>query len=250
MLNDDQLLRYNRQILLPSWDIAAQTRLAEASVLVVGLGGLGCPLAQQLVLAGVGRLVLADFDTVELSNLQRQMLHHDADIGRYKVDSARDSLLALRSDVVIDTLPQRVDEALLQELLGSVDAVADCCDNFATRELISRVTWRLEKPVISAAAIAWQGQLAVFDARQPASACYRCLYPESDDAALTCSEAGVMATTVAVMGSWQAQEVLKVLTGTGEALCGQLLLWDGRVNDIRRVRTPRDPACPVCSIQE
>ena len=138
MLNDDQLLRYNRQILLPSWDIAAQTRLASASVLVVGLGGLGCPLAQQLVIAGVGRLVLADFDTVELSNLQRQMLHHDADIGRYKVDSARDSLLALRSDVVVETLPQRIEEALLQELLRSVDAVADCCDNFATRELINR----------------------------------------------------------------------------------------------------------------
>lgn len=250
MLDDQQLLRYNRQILLPSWDIAAQTRLADASVLVVGLGGLGCPLAQQLVLAGVGRLVLADFDTVELSNLQRQMLHHDADIGRLKVESARDSLRALRPDVVIETLPQRMDEALLQEWLGKVDAVADCCDNFVTRELISRVAWHAGKPVISAAAIGWQGQLAVFDPRQPHSACYRCLYPESDDAALTCSDSGVMATTVAVMGSWQAQETLKVLTGTGETLCGQLLLWDGRVNDIRRVRTPRDPACPVCSRKE
>lgn len=249
MLNDDQLLRYNRQILLPSWDIAAQTRLAGASVLVVGLGGLGCPLAQQLVLAGVGRLVLADFDRVELSNLQRQMLHHDADIGRFKVESARDSLLALRSDVVIEVLPQRVDEALLQELLHSVDAVADCCDNFATRELINRCAWQARTPVVSAAAIGWQGQLAVFDATQPQSACYRCLYPESDDAALTCSDSGVMATTVAVMGSWQAQEVLKVLTGSGQTLCGQLLLWDGMVNDIRRVRTPKDPACPVCSIQ-
>lgn len=247
MLTDDQLLRYNRQILLPSWDIAAQTRLASASVLVVGLGGLGCPLAQQLTLAGVGRLLLADFDRVELSNLQRQMLHHDEDIGRFKVDSARDSLKALRADVVVDVLPERMQEANLLDAIARVDAVADCCDNFATRELINRCAWALKKPVISAAAIAWQGQLTVFDARHPQSACYRCLYPESDDAALTCSDNGVMATTVAVMGSWQAQEVLKVLTGTGESLAGQLVLWDGQVNEVRRIRTPRDPACPVCS---
>lgn len=247
LLTDDQLLRYHRQILLPTWDIAAQSQIASASVLVVGLGGLGCPLAQQLTLAGIGRLLLADFDRVELSNLQRQMLHHDADIGRFKVESARDSLLALRADVVIDILPERMDEARLMQALASVDAVADCCDNFATRELINRCAWALKKPVISAAAIAWQGQLSVFDATQAESACYRCLYPESDDAALTCNDNGVMTTTVAVMGSWQAQEVLKVLTKTGESLCGQLLLWDGRVNEVRRVRTPRDPACPVCS---
>mgnify|MGYP003461020431 FL=1 len=249
MLTDDQLLRYNRQILLPSWDIAAQTRLATASVLVVGLGGLGCPLAQQLTLAGVGRLLLADFDRVELSNLQRQMLHHDADIGRYKVESARDSLVALRADVIVDVLAERMEEASLLRALARVDVVADCSDNFATRELINRCAWRLKKPVVSAAAIAWQGQLSVFDANHSGSACYRCLYPASDDAALTCSENGVMTTTVAVMGSWQAQEVLKVLTGTGESLCGHLLLWDGRVNEVRRVRTPRDPACPVCSNQ-
>ncbi len=249
MLNDAQLLRYNRQILLPGWDIVAQEKLASATVLVVGLGGLGCPLAQYLASAGVGRLILCDFDRVEVTNLQRQVLHHDADVGRYKVDSAADKLRVINPDVRIDTLSQPLDEALLTQWLPEVDVVADCCDNFATRELVNALTWAAARPLVSAAAIAWQGQLAVFDRRRGDSACYRCLYPAADDEALTCSESGVMATTVAVIGSWQAQEVLKVIAGVGQTLTGQLLLWDGQVNEVRRVRTPRDPACPVCSVQ-
>lgn len=249
MLSDEQLLRYNRQILLPDWDIAAQEKLAAATVLVIGLGGLGCPLAQYLAAAGVGRLILCDFDRVEVTNLQRQILHHDADVGRYKVDSAADKLRVINPGVRVDVLPQALDAALLAQVLPAVDVVADCCDNFATRELANAAAWAAGRPLVSAAAIAWQGQLAVFDPRRTESACYRCLYPAADDEALTCSEAGVMATTVAVIGSWQAQEVLKVIAGVGKPLTGQLLLWDGQVNEVRRVRTPRDPGCPVCSVQ-
>lgn len=246
MLDDDRLLRYHRQILLPAWDIAGQERLAAATVLVVGLGGLGCPLAQVLTAAGVGRLILADFDVVELTNLQRQSLHGEADLGRLKVDSAADSLRTIRADMRLECLPQAVDEALLAAWLPEVDVVADCCDNFATRDLVSAMAWAAGKPVVSAAAIGWQGQLAVFDPRRDDSACYRCLFPVADEQALTCSEAGVMASTVAVMGSWQAQEVLKVIAGAGETLAGRLLCWDGLVNEVRRLRAPRDPACPAC----
>jgi len=249
MLSDAQLLRYNRQILLPGWDLPAQEKLAAATVLVVGLGGLGCPLAQYLAAAGVGRLILCDFDHVEITNLQRQVLHHDADIGRLKVESAADKLRLINPGVRVEACARAVDGELLARWLPEVDVVADCCDNFATRDLVSAAAWRAGKPLVSAAAIGWQGQLAVFDPRRAASACYRCLYPAADEEAPTCSEAGVMATTVAVIGSWQAQETLKVIAGVGEPLTGQLLLWDGQVNEVRRVRTPRDPACPVCSVQ-
>ncbi|MEL0027656.1 MAG: molybdopterin-synthase adenylyltransferase MoeB [Perlucidibaca sp.] len=249
MLNDEQLLRYNRQILLPDWDVAAQERLLAATVLVVGLGGLGCPLTQYLAAAGVGRLILCDFDQVEITNLQRQVLHHDEDVGRLKVASAADKLRRINPALRIETCAQVVDEAFLARWLPEVDVVADCCDNFATRDAVSRAAWRAGVPLVSAAAIGWQGQLAVFDPRDQGSACYRCLYPAADEDAPTCSEAGVMATTVAVMGAWQAQEVLKVIAGAGRPLTGQLLLWDGQVNEVRRVRTPRDPACPVCSVQ-
>ncbi len=249
MLSDDQLLRYSRQIMLPDWDVPGQEKLVAATVLVVGLGGLGCPLAQYLAAAGVGRLILCDFDHVDITNLQRQVLHHDADVGRLKVESAADKLRVINPGVRVEMLAQVVDAALLARLLPEVDVVADCCDNFATREAVSAAAWAAGKPLVSAAAIGWQGQLAVFDPRHVESACYRCLYPGADDEAPTCSEAGVMATTVAVIGSWQAQEVLKVVAGAGKTLTGQLLLWDGQVNEVRRVRTPRDPACPVCSVQ-
>lgn len=249
MLSDEQLLRYNRQILLPDWDVAGQEKLAAATVLVVGLGGLGCPLAQYLAAAGVGRLILCDFDHVEITNLQRQVLHHDADIGRYKVESAADKLRVINPGVRVETINRAVDAELLARLLPEVDVVADCCDNFATRDTVAAAAWSIGRPLVSAAAIGWQGQLAVFDPRRAESACYRCLYPAADEEALTCSEAGVMATTVAVIGSWQAQEVLKVIAGVGETLTGRLLLWDGQVNEVRRVRTPRDPVCPVCSVQ-
>lgn len=251
MLDDDQLLRYHRQILLPEWDIAGQEKLSAATVLVVGMGGLGCPLAQYLAAAGAGRLILSDFDTVEVTNLQRQVLHHEADVGRLKVESAAAKLRALNGGVRVEVLAEVVDDALLARWLPEVDVVADCCDNFATRERVAAAAWRAGVPLVSGAAIGWQGQLAVFDPRARESACYHCLYPPGgDDEAPTCSENGVMATTVAVIGSWQAQEVLKVIAGTGTTLSGRLLCWDGLRNDVRKLHAARDPACPVCSARQ
>lgn len=246
-LSDAELLRYHRQLLLPSWDIAAQEKLRAATVLILGLGGLGCPVAQYLAAAGVGRLLLIDDDRVDLSNLQRQPLHGDADIGRLKVESAAESLRALNPQVEIVTVAMRADAALLARWLPEVAVIADCCDNFATRDMINASAWAARVPVVSAAAIAWQGQLSVFDARESASPCYRCLYPESHDAEQTCNAIGVMASTVAVMGSWQTNEILKLIAGVGSNLCGQLLLWDGLDSRVRTLRIPRDHACPVCS---
>ncbi len=249
MLTDAELLRYSRQILLPGWDIAAQERVRAARVLIVGLGGLGCPAAQTLAAAGVGTLVLCDFDVVELSNLQRQCLHHEADIGRLKVDSAADKLAAINPLVTLLREPHPVDADLLAGWLPEVDLVLDCCDNFATRDEVARLCWQARIPLVSAAALGWDGQLAVYDARAAGTACYRCVFPAADEDAPACADAGVMASTVAVMGSWQAQEALKLLAGVGEPLRGQLLLWQGSNNSVRRVRTSQDPACPVCGNQ-
>ncbi len=246
-LSDAELLRYHRQILLPSWDIAAQQKLRAATVLVLGLGGLGCPVAQYLAAAGVGRLILLDDDRVDISNLQRQPLHGEADVGRLKVESAAASLKALNPLVEIVTVAARADAALLARWMPEVAVVADCCDNFSTRDLINASAWSAQVPVVSAAAIAWQGQLSVFDARDAKSPCYRCLYPDSLDAEQTCNDVGVMASTVAVMGSLQANEILKLIAGVGSNLCGKLLLWDGHQANMRTLRIPRDVACPVCS---
>ncbi len=247
MLSDDMLLRYHRQILLPSWDVAGQEALHNACVLIVGLGGLGSALSQYLVAAGVGRVKLVDFDHVEVTNLQRQPIHGEADVGRLKVVSAGHSLRAINSHCVIEEFAQALNADCFTELTQEVDVIADCCDNFATRDLINALAWPAGIPVVSAAAIGWQGQLAVFDPRRAESACYRCVYPDVDEAAASCNEAGVMAPTVAVIGSWQAQEVLKVIANIGDSLVGQLLLWDGFSNEVRRLRTPRDPACAVCA---
>lgn len=246
-LSDAELLRYHRQILLPSWDIAAQQKLRTATVLVLGLGGLGCPVAQYLAAAGVGRLILLDDDRVDISNLQRQPLHGEADVGRLKVESAAASLKALNPLVDIVTVAARADADLLAQWMPEVAVVADCCDNFVTRDLINASAWAAQVPVVSAAAIAWQGQLSVFDARDAKSPCYRCLYPDSLDAEQTCNDVGVMASTVAVMGSLQANEIFKLVAGVGSNLCGQLLLWDGHQASMRTLRIPRDAACPVCS---
>ncbi len=246
-LSDAELLRYHRQILLPSWDIAAQQKLRAATVLVLGLGGLGCPVAQYLAAAGVGRLILLDDDRVDISNLQRQPLHGEADVGRLKVESAAASLKALNPLVEIVTVAARADADQLARWIPEVAVVADCCDNFATRDLINASAWAAQVPVVSAAAIAWQGQLSVFDARDAKSPCYRCLYPDSLDAEQTCNDVGVMASTVAVMGSLQANEILKLIAGVGSNLCGKLLLWDGHQASMRTLRILRDVACPVCS---
>lgn len=246
MLTDAQLLRYNRQILLHDFDVAGQERLLAARVLVVGLGGLGCPAALYLAAAGVGRLLLADGDMVELSNLQRQIAHGEKDVGRNKAVSAANAIEALNSGVAVEVVPERLTEQSLPELLTRVDLVVDATDNFPVRFALNRACIARGVPLVSAAAVRSEGQLAVFDPHR-GGPCYRCLYPDSTaTTALSCAESGVLAPLVGVMGSLQAMEALKVLTGYGEPLRGSLLLLDLHSMDIRRLALPRCPDCPDC----
>lgn len=246
MLSDEELLRYSRQIMLPDFDIAAQEALRAARVLVVGLGGIGCPVALYLAAAGVGELVLADFDTVEASNLQRQVLHGTADIGRAKTASAADRLRALNPHVALRDVRAPLDGDSLPALLATVDLVVDGCDNFATRDAVNAACVAAGRPLVSAAAIGYGAQLAVFDARQPASPCYRCLYPAKDEAAAGCSENGVLAPVTGVVGTLAATEAIKVITGIGQPLIGRLWLWEAGPAIMRTLSVRRDPDCPVC----
>lgn len=245
-VDDQQLLRYSRQILLPQIDIAGQQRLLDSRVLIVGLGGLGAPVALYLAAAGVGTLVLADHDQVDLTNLQRQIIHQSADIGRAKVDSAGDRLLALNPQVSIRRIQQALADTALQEAVADVDLVLDCSDNFATRQAVNAACVSLKKPLVSGAAIRLEGQLSVFDPRQPDSPCYQCLYGNGGEEALSCSEAGVIGPLVGLVGSLQALEALKLLAGFGEPLVGRLLLIDALSSRFREMRIRRDPACACC----
>ncbi|MFR0672757.1 molybdopterin-synthase adenylyltransferase MoeB [Enterobacterales bacterium AW_CKDN230030176-1A_HGKHYDSX7] len=246
MLSDQALLRYSRQILLPQVDIEGQLRLQRSRVLIVGLGGLGSPVALYLAGAGVGELHLADFDEVDVTNLQRQILHDTASVGASKVDSALQRLSALNPEVRLVAHRQALDDEALVEAVGAVDLVLDCSDNFATREAVNRACVRQEKPLVSGAAIRLEGQLTVFDTRQAHSPCYHCLYGHGSEAELTCSEAGVLGPLVGLVGSLQALEALKVLAGFGETLVGRLLLIDALGTRLRELRVKRDPGCAVC----
>ncbi|WP_339856425.1 molybdopterin-synthase adenylyltransferase MoeB [Pseudohongiella acticola] len=246
-MRDEQLLRYSRQIMLPAFDVEGQTRLLNATVLVVGVGGLGSPVAMYLAAAGVGHLILVDDDVVEISNLQRQVAHRESALGGSKVESARQTLLALNSDVKITTVNERVDRMLLEKLIGRpVDLVVDACDNFSTRFAINAVCVKHKVALVSGAAIRLEGQVAVFDSRQPDSPCYQCLYQDGDDEQMSCARNGVLAPVVGVIGSMQALEAIKVLSGMGKSLCGRLLLFDAMSSTWRELRLPRDPACKVC----
>ncbi|MDH5172113.1 MAG: molybdopterin-synthase adenylyltransferase MoeB [Gammaproteobacteria bacterium] len=245
-LTDEQLLRYNRQILLHDFDVAGQERLLRARVLVVGLGGLGCPAALYLAAAGVGTLLLADGDAVEISNLQRQIAHGDADIGRNKAASAADAIAALNPGVAVEVIARRLTEVELPPLVARVDLVVDATDNYPARFALNRACIAAGVPLVSAAAVRAEGQLSVFDPVR-GGPCYRCLYPEEADvAAATCSESGVLAPLVGVLGSLQAMEALKILAGFGEPLRGTLLLLDLRSMDIRRLALPPRTDCPDC----
>ncbi len=249
-MDDEQLLRYSRHILLPQIGEPGQQKLLDARVLIVGLGGLGSPLAMYLAASGVGHLVIADFDHVELSNLQRQIIHHTDDIGRAKVDSARDTLLALNPLINITTLPGRMSEKILYEQITQADVVADASDNFATRFALNAACVKTRTPLVSGAAIRMEGQVAVFRADLDDNPCYRCLYhDEQNDAQENCSRLGVFAPLLGVIGSMQAIEVLKVLLGIGTSLAGRLLLFDALHMEWRTVGLRKDPACPVCSLQ-
>lgn len=246
MLDDDALLRYSRQILLKQIDIEGQLRLSRSRVLIVGLGGLGSPVALYLAAAGVGELHLADFDTVDLTNLQRQILHDSASIGMSKVDSATTRLAALNPQVQLVAHRQALDSDSLAAAVAAVDLVLDCSDNFSTREAVNAACVSAGKPLVSGAAIRLEGQLSVFDPRNPDSPCYHCLYGHGSEAELTCSEAGVVGPLVGLVGSLQALEALKLLAGFGEPLVGRLLLIDALGSRFRELRVKRDPACGVC----
>lgn len=243
---DDELLRYSRQIMLPQFDVAGQQRLASARVLIVGLGGLGCPVALYLAGAGVGELVLADFDRVDLTNLHRQIAHGVADLGKAKVESAREAIAALNPLVKVRTLTQPLQDDLMDAQVALVDAVVDCTDNFATRFALNKACVKAGKPLISGAAIRMEGQVSVFDTRSSENPCYQCLYAHVDEEQLTCSEVGVMAPLVGIVGSVQALETIKVLSGLGQPLSGRLLLLDAMTMSWREFRVKRDPQCPVC----
>lgn len=246
MLSDTQLLRYSRQIMLGDLDVAGQERLLQSRVLIVGLGGLGCPVALYLAAAGVGHLLLADGDSVELSNLQRQICHGEADLGRSKVGSAAQSIAALNRETSVKTLPQRLGYEDLLQALTEIDLVVDASDSFATRFAINRACFEASVPLVSGAAIRSEGQVAVFNPAQ-GSPCYRCLYTDAaDDEQLSCSESGVLAPIVGVIGSLQALEAVKILAQFGEPIVGSMLLIDGWSLQVRRVKLKRDPQCPVC----
>ncbi len=245
-MDDRELLRYSRQIMLPEVDIEGQHRLRSACALVVGLGGLGSPIALYLAAAGVGRLVLNDHDAVDLSNLQRQIVHREASIGAPKAESAAASVTTLNPLVNVQIIGHRLAADTLDELLAEVDVVLDATDNFASRYLLNDACWRAKKPLISGAAIRWEGHIASFDPRVPDSPCYRCLYPQADDAALNCAENGVIAPLVGVVGTLQAMEAVKLITGIGDALVGRVLYYDAKRSEWRDFKLPKRPDCPVC----
>lgn len=244
-MTDEELLRYSRQILLPDFDIVGQERLGRSHALIVGLGGLGSAAAMYLAAAGVGRLILVDFDKVDLSNLQRQIVHRTADIGRPKVESARDTLRALNPLVEIVAVPKALDDAELRDRVEQADVVVDASDNLPTRLAINAACVRVKVPLVSGAAIRLEGQVLVW---RPGGegACYRCLYRGADTNPDTCAQTGVLAPVVGIIGSVQAVEAIKVLTGFGETLAGRLLLLDAARMEWRTIKARRDPACPAC----
>jgi len=247
-MNDAELLRYSRHILLPEIGIEGQECLRAARVLIVGLGGLGCPAALYLAAAGVGTLLVADGDRVDETNLQRQILHRRATVGQNKADSACSALLALNPSCHIEPIPARLEGARLAETVARADLVLDCSDNFATRHAINAAAVAARKPLVSGAAIRFAGQLTVFDMRQPQSPCYHCLFPQGEEVEeLRCAVMGVLAPLTGIIGCAQAAEALKLLIGCGESLVGRLLLLDGLAMRWREVRVPRDAACPVCA---
>ena len=244
-MDDNQLLRYSRQIMLPQVDAIGQQKLLDSSILIVGMGGLGSPAAMYLASAGIGQLILADFDKVELSNLQRQIIHGTDDIGRDKVDSAFDTLKQLNPDITITRFKHKLDDQTLDDLVPQVDLVIVGCDNFATRFAVNRACVKHHKPLVSGAAIRFEGQVSVFlnDGNGP---CYHCLYKEGGEEEMRCSENGVLAPVTGVIGSFQAVEAIKVLLQIGETLSGRLLVFDALHMEIRTLKLRKDPTCGVC----
>lgn len=246
-MDDNQLLRYSRHILLPQIGIEGQERLLNAHALVIGAGGLGSPIALYLAAAGVGTITLCDGDTVDLTNLQRQIAHFTHSLGTNKAQSAQRTLAAINPETRVIAVPHRVEGDELALLVSQADIVLDASDNFATRHAINRACVAHKKPLVSGAAVRFDGQVTVFDLRHPASPCYHCLFPEGGESEdVRCSIMGVFAPLVGIIGSVQAAEALKLLAGAGQALNGRLLLLDGLQMEWRSIRLKKDPACPAC----
>jgi adenylyltransferase/sulfurtransferase len=247
-LDDEQLLRYSRHILLPEIGIDGQQRLAAAHALVVGAGGLGSPVTLYLAASGVGRLTVCDHDKVDLTNLQRQIAHDTTTIGLPKVESARRRLQLINPQTRVDAIEERVAGERLKQLVSDADVVIDATDNFATRHAINRACVEFRKPLVSGAGIRFDGQIAVFDLRRADSPCYHCLFPEQGELEeMRCAVMGVFAPLVGIVGSVQAAEALKLIMGIGESLSGRLLLLDALAMQWRSIRLNRDASCAVCA---
>lgn len=244
-MTPEQRLRYSRQIRVRGIGEAGQQRLLEARVLIIGMGGLGSPAALYLAAAGVGTLVISDYDRVEASNLQRQIIHRQADIGEHKARSAQRALEALNPECRVIARDWQLDDEELAEEVHRADLVLDCCDNFATRFALNRACVQQRRPLVSGAAVRQEGQIiSLLPGQGP---CYQCLYPAGLEGEEGCALEGVLAPLVGVMGSLQALQAVQLLTGQGATLAGRLLLFDGAAMHWRTVRVPQDPACPVCA---
>ena len=246
-MTDEQLLRYSRHILLDALGIEGQERILAAHALIIGAGGLGSPAALYLASAGVGRITLVDDDSVDFTNLQRQILHTQARVGMAKAESGRQALQAINPDIEIVPLQQRLAGAALDELVAGADVILDCSDNFATRHAINRACVHHKKPLVSGAAIRFDGQISVYDLRRDAAPCYHCLFPEGEDVEeVRCAVMGVFAPLTGIIGTMQAAEALKLVAGIGEPLVGRLLLLDALDMEWRSVSFKKDTACAVC----
>ena len=247
-MNDDELLRYSRHILLPEIGIDGQEKFQRSHALVMGAGGLGSPVALYLASAGVGTLTLCDGDTVDLTNLQRQIVHRTEAIGRPKVESARDTLYGVNPETKVEIIAAQVAGEQLHQLVAQADVVLDGCDNFATRHAVNRACVTHKKPLVSGAGVRFDGQVSVFDMRDANAPCYACLFPEdAQGEELRCAVMGVFAPLTGIVGCIQAAEALKLLTGAGKTLAGQLLLIDALTMEIRTIRLKKDAGCAVCA---
>lgn len=247
-MDDRQLLRYSRHLLLDDIGVEGQQRLLDSHALIVGAGGLGSPVALYLASAGVGQITLVDDDTVDLTNLQRQIMHTEARVGQPKVASAEAAIGALNPGVRVRRVAQRADEAQLTELAAAADIVLDCTDNFSTRQALNRACVATGRPLVSGAAIGFDGQISVYDPRRAASPCYACVFPPTQAVEeARCATMGVFAPLVGIIGTLQASEALKLLCGIGEPLVGRLLMLDARRTEWTELRVPRQADCPVCS---
>ena len=247
-MNDHELLRYSKQIMLPQIDVEGQQKIIDSTMLIIGMGGLGSPTALYLAAAGVGHLIIADFDQVELSNLQRQIIHRTADIGEDKVDSAKAKLLELNPNITVTVANEIMHSDNLASLRKDVDIVLDGTDNFESRFEINKACVECHKPLISAAVIRFEGQISVFKGYEVDQPCYQCLYSEDGNGRESCVENGVLAPVAGLVGTIQALQAIKVLLGLGEQLCGELLLIDGLDLSFRKVKIVKDSECPICSL--